>query len=68
MAEPFSTPDRLRALVLTSSFVTVGTRPLFLQNIPHDKESSFLTILKGTNELRHTLAKLMLRSPYEKRT
>jgi hypothetical protein len=48
--------DRIRALALTYSALTVCTRQLFLPDMPKGKEQAIISMLHGVNELHHTLA------------
>jgi|ERR1017187_4285059 hypothetical protein len=56
-----SLPERIRALALVYSAVTVNTRQLFLPDMPKGKEQAVINMLHGVNELHHTLANYLLR-------
>ena len=53
---PLSVPERIRALALIYSSLTVGTRELFLPDALKGKEQIGLHMLHGFNEIHHTLA------------
>lgn len=55
-----SAPQRIRALIRIYSSLTVGTRQLFLPDVPKGKESAIVKMLQGINELHHTLANWLL--------
>jgi len=47
---------RIRALALIYSSLTVGTRQLFLPDMPGGREQAIINMLRGVNELHQTLA------------
>ena len=51
-----STLEKIRALALIYSLLTVHTREFFLPNATKGKEQVALHMLHGINELHHTLA------------
>lgn len=51
-----SVPERIRALALIYSLLTVHTREFFLPNATKGKEQVALHMLQGINEIHHTLA------------
>ena len=51
-----SVPERIRALALIYSILTVNTRELFLPDRAKGKEQVVLHMLHGMNEIHHTLA------------
>ena len=51
-----STVERLRALALLYSHMTVGTREMFLPGMANGREHAILYLLHGINELHHTVA------------
>lgn len=50
---------KTRALALVYSFLTVGTRELFLPEIPATKDR-IISMLHGINELHHTVSNRLL--------
>jgi len=56
-----SVPERMRALALMYSYITVATRELFFPQTTSGKERIILELLHGVNELHHTLANSLLR-------
>jgi hypothetical protein len=53
---PMSASQRVRALSMIYSRLTVSTRELFLPDRAKGKEQLVITMLHGINELHHTLA------------
>jgi hypothetical protein len=53
--------ERIRALTLVYSAMTVYTRELFLPDTRKGRESAILDMLHGVNEIHHTLANFLLR-------
>jgi hypothetical protein len=53
---PLSALQRVRALSMIYSRLTVSTRELFLPDRAKGKEQLVITMLHGINELHHTLA------------
>jgi len=53
--------DRIRALTLLYSAMTVHTRELFFPDTRKGRESVILDMLHGVNEIHHTLANFLLR-------
>ena len=53
---PMSAAQRVRALSMIYSRLTVSTRELFLPDRAKGKEKLVITMLHGINELHHTLA------------
>src|SRR5271167_4097388 len=53
--------ERIRALTLVYSAMTVHTRGLFLPDRQKGKEQIILDMLHGVNEIHHTLANFLLR-------
>ncbi len=53
---PLAKTERARALTLLYSNLTVVTRQFFLPDIPKGKEEVILNMLRGMNELHHTVA------------
>jgi hypothetical protein len=51
-----SLSERIRGLALIYSGLTVGTRQLFLPDMPKGRDQTILNMLHGVNELHHTLA------------
>jgi hypothetical protein len=51
-----SVSERIRGLTLIYSGLTVGTRQLFLPDLPKGRDQAVLNMLHGVNELHHTLA------------
>src|SRR5579863_6315805 len=49
-------PERVRALSQLYSAMTVGTRQLFLPEVPKGREHAVIKMLQGINELHHTVA------------
>jgi hypothetical protein len=56
-----SAPERMRALALMYSCLTVATRELFFPETTSGKERIVLELLHGVNEMHHTLANSFLR-------
>jgi hypothetical protein len=56
-----SLSEKIRALTLVYSAMTVNTRELFLPDRSKGKEQAFLYMLHGVNEIHHTLANFLLR-------
>jgi hypothetical protein len=56
-----SVPERMRALALMYSHITVATRELFFPQTTSGKERIVLELLHGVNEMHHTLANFLLR-------
>ena len=56
-----SLPERIRALALVYSAMTVNARELFLPDRAKGKEQIVLDMLHGVNEIHHTLANYLLR-------
>jgi hypothetical protein len=56
-----SVPERIRALALMYSYLTVATRELFFPQTTSGKERIVLELLHGVNEMHHTLANFLLR-------
>jgi hypothetical protein len=56
-----SAPERMRALALMYSHLTVATRELFFPETTSGKERIVLELLHGVNEMHHTLANYLLR-------
>jgi hypothetical protein len=56
-----SVPERMRALALMYSHITVATRELFFPQTTSGKERIVLELLHGINEMHHTLANFLLR-------
>lgn len=56
-----SNPEKMRALDLMYSDLTVATRELFLPQTTIGKERIVLELLRGVNEIHHTLANFLLR-------
>jgi len=56
-----SMPQRMTALALMYSHLTVCTRELFLPQMTRGKEHIVLELLHGVNEMHHTLANSLLR-------
>ncbi len=54
--DSLSVSERIRALALIYSSLTVCTRELFLPEMPKGKEQAIISMLHGVNELHHTLA------------
>jgi hypothetical protein len=55
-----SLSERIRALALVYSAMTVNTRQLFLPDRPNGKEAVFLDMLHGVNEI-HPIHQLTAR-------
>jgi hypothetical protein len=53
--------DRIRALTLVYSAMTVHTRELFFPDTREGRESVIPDMLHGVNEIHHTLANFLLR-------
>ena len=51
-----STPEKIRALAMIYSLLTINTREFFLPNAMKGKEQVALHMLHGINEIHHTLA------------
>jgi hypothetical protein len=51
-----SAPERVRALALIYSILTVNTRELFLPDAAKGREHTVLHALHGINEIHHTLS------------
>ena len=56
-----SLTERVRAVALVYSHLTVCTRELFLPGIAEAKEHVVLNMLHGLNEMHHTLSNYLLR-------
>jgi hypothetical protein len=56
-----SVPERMKALALMYSHLTVATRGLLLPETANGKERVVLELLRGVNEMHHTLANSFLR-------
>ena len=56
-----SLTERVTAVALVYSHLTVCTRGLFLPDIPEGKEKIVLNMLHGVNEMHHTLSNYLLR-------
>jgi hypothetical protein len=54
--EGLSVSERIGALVLIYSLLTVSTRQLFLPDAAKGREQAVLHMLHGINEIHHTLA------------
>lgn len=52
--------ERIRGLTLIYSALTVGTRQLFLPDMPKGSDQAILNMLHGVNELHHTLANWLI--------
>ena len=59
--DSLSLSNKIRALALVYSEMTVYTRQLFLPDMPKGKEKIILDMLYGVNEIHHTLANYLLR-------
>jgi hypothetical protein len=59
--ESLSVSERMRALTLVYSAMTVYTRELFFPDTRKGRESVILDLLHGVNEIHHTLANFLLR-------
>ena len=58
---PLAAPQRVRAVTLIYSWLTVGTRQLFLPDMTKGKDqTTIINMLHGINELHHTLANWLL--------
>jgi len=55
-----SARERGRALTLIYSWLTIGTRQLFLPDVPKGKEQAIIRMLHGVNELHHTVANQLM--------
>ena len=55
-----SVSERIRGLTLIYSALTVGTRQLFLPDMPKGSDQAILNMLHGVNELHHTLANWLI--------
>ncbi len=55
-----SPTDRVRAVALVYSHLTVCTRELFLPGVADGKEQVVLKMLHGVNEMHHTLSNYLL--------
>ena len=53
---PMSTPQKVSALSMIYSSLTVSTRELFFPDRTKGKEQLVITMLHGINKLHHTLA------------
>jgi hypothetical protein len=51
-----SVSERVKTLTLIYSWLTVGTRQLFLPDMPKGRDRAIINMLQGVNELHHTLA------------
>jgi hypothetical protein len=60
-----SVSQRIRALTLIYSQLTVCARQLFLPDMPKGKEKAIVNMLHGVNELHHTLANQLRAYAYE---
>ena len=60
-----SLTDRVRAVALIYSRLTVCTRELFLPGIAEGKQKIVLNMLHGVNEMHHALSNYRLRHPKE---
>ena len=58
--EPLSTAERIRALAMIYSSLTIYTRELFLPERTAGKERRVLDMLHGMNEIHHTLSNALL--------
>jgi len=56
-----SLSERVRAIALVYSHLTVCTRELFLPGTAEGKENIVLNMLHGVNEMHHTLSNYLLR-------
>lgn len=54
--EGMTVSERIRALVLIYSLLTIHTREFFLPDATKGKERAALHLLQGINEIHHTLA------------
>ena len=59
--ESLCVSERIRALTLVYSAMTVYTRQLFFPDTRKGRESVILDMLHGVNEIQHTLANFLLR-------
>jgi hypothetical protein len=59
--ESLCVSERIRALTLVYSAMTVYTRELFFPDTRKGRESVILDMLHGVNEIHHTLANFLLR-------
>ena len=59
--ESLSVSERMRALTLVYSAMTVYTRELLFPDTRKGRESVILDMLHGVNEIHHTLANFLLR-------
>src|SRR5581483_5587038 len=57
-----STAQRMRALALLHSALTVEARQFFLPGVAKGREQWIINVLHGINELHHTVANLAIRS------
>jgi hypothetical protein len=60
-----SVPERIRALAVMYSGLTICTRELFFPETTGGKAQVVLYMLNGINEMHHTLANFLLRWTYE---
>jgi|SRR5260370_40368949 len=60
-----STSERIKALALIYSSLTVYSRELFLPDKPKGKEQLVIDMLHGLNEVHHTLANQLLAYAYD---
>jgi hypothetical protein len=58
---PLSNSEKMRALAIMYSHLTVATRELFFPQTTMGKERIVLELLHGINEIHHTLANFLLR-------
>src|SRR5215469_9009647 len=58
--QSLSLRGKIRALALVYSDLTVGTRGLFLPDIPAGKDRIIISMLHGINELHHTVSNRLL--------
>jgi hypothetical protein len=56
----FSTQEKLKALALIYSKLTVNSRELFIRERIAGKENRVLEILHGLNEIHHTLSQYLV--------
>ena len=54
--DPLSNTQKLGALAILYSGLTVGTRQVFLPDVASGKERQNINMLHGINELHHTVA------------
>lgn len=60
-----STPEKIRALALLYSRVTIGARQVFLPGEADGKEREVINVLRGINELHHTIANGIIAYSFE---